>query len=267
MAAESYKIEGEVEAVRKDRRGLLVNDNWYSSYYQPEGINDVGKGDRVIFNAKTNDKGFHNITSKIVKSSGDDEGEDEEESSGGGGASNSGGKSYSPSGNKSGSGQARQGGFPIEPSDSQRAIIRQNALTNSCNLAGTIGLVDDSMTPQEVADAVIPIAERFEEYTTGDRDKRIAKEMLEEKNNKGDKSSSSSSKDASSTSRNKKQGSTNKSEEDARKTQGSNSSRTKKATEEKGHKEKDEGTEDSKGEESSEGSDGDDLDPSEFLDD
>ncbi len=59
-------------------------------------------------------------------------------------------------------------GFPLGPRDKGRAINRQNALTNA------VSFVPPGATPEDV----IEIARKFEEYTTGDLDVRLAKAML-----------------------------------------------------------------------------------------
>jgi len=57
-------ISGTVEAVRKDRKGLCINDVWYSSW----DALSVGKGDEVVFNYAEVEKGgrtFRNIKGKV----------------------------------------------------------------------------------------------------------------------------------------------------------------------------------------------------------
>jgi hypothetical protein len=171
-------VVGEVTAIRRDQKGLQVNGDWYSSFNKPKGIENVSKGDVVTFSYKTNGR-YKNIASEITHS--------EEDGTAGSGASSGGTTPRNSSGGasrNSGDKQNGRSGFPVGPNEYQRTIARQNALTNSCNLAASIGLVDNSMSPAEIAEAIIPIAERLEEFTTGDRDIRIAKKIFEE-NKKG----------------------------------------------------------------------------------
>lgn len=55
---ESKLITGEVQAIRKDRKGIEVLGNWYSSVFKV--IEDVEKGDTVKIRF-TENKGFRNI--------------------------------------------------------------------------------------------------------------------------------------------------------------------------------------------------------------
>ncbi len=73
-----------------------------------------------------------------------------------------------------------KGVFPIPALDGQRAIVRQNALTNARELycSGYVGGV--ATTADEIIDAVIKIARKFEAYACGDLDREAAEESLEE---------------------------------------------------------------------------------------
>lgn len=70
-----------------------------------------------------------------------------------------------------------KGVFPIPPLDGQRAIVRQNSLTNAVN-----ALKDNkafNATAPEAADTIIALARKFEAYSCGDLDMLQAKAMLE----------------------------------------------------------------------------------------
>lgn len=69
-------------------------------------------------------------------------------------------KSYTPSGGK--------GVFPIPALDGQRAIVRQNALTNARELYCGLATGDDTM--DLAADSIIRLARKFEAYSCGDLD-------------------------------------------------------------------------------------------------
>jgi len=77
-----------------------------------------------------------------------------------------------------------RGGFPIEKDNYQQAIIRQNALTNAVNLisnnqeyfAGQLESID-------LPDLVLQIAYDFCDYSSGQREVKRAKQLLEANNN------------------------------------------------------------------------------------
>ena len=71
-----------------------------------------------------------------------------------------------------------KGVFPIPPLDGQRAIVRQNSLTNAVNLLkDTLG-GDKKLSDVAKAEQVIAIARLFEAYSCGDSDLAKAKEKL-----------------------------------------------------------------------------------------
>ncbi len=66
----------------------------------------------------------------------------------------------------------RNGTFPIEATDGQRSILRQNALTNAREvLASSYDPLDGDI---KFADKVIKMARHFEAYTAGDLDREAA---------------------------------------------------------------------------------------------
>ena len=70
-------------------------------------------------------------------------------------------------------------GFPIDPLDSQRSIIRQNAVTNARSiLTDFYNHVGDGSVPESLDDylkAVLSTASKIEAYTAGDADFEAAK--------------------------------------------------------------------------------------------
>lgn len=72
--------------------------------------------------------------------------------------------------------------FPIPPLAGERAIIRQNALTNAREVyvasCGSVFPMDDEV----ISSAIIDLARKFEAYTAGDLDTAMAEKMMEEKN-------------------------------------------------------------------------------------
>jgi hypothetical protein len=63
-----------------------------------------------------------------------------------------------------------KGVFPIPALDGQRAIVRQNALTNARELVQQTIKVGGTFDAGPTVDTIIDIARRFEAYTTGDAD-------------------------------------------------------------------------------------------------
>lgn len=89
-------------------------------------------------------------------------------------------------------------GFPIDPLDKQRSIIRQNSLAHAVELVdGALpmvvdGLDDASVITDNVRDAllaraelVVKVARKFESYSSGDSDRSMIEAIL---NGGGDKS-------------------------------------------------------------------------------
>jgi len=70
-----------------------------------------------------------------------------------------------------------KGVFPIPALDGQRAIVRQNALTNAREAVCAIGWVDKTDAVDDVADTIILLARKFEAYACGDLDARRAEEL------------------------------------------------------------------------------------------
>lgn len=67
--------------------------------------------------------------------------------------------------------------FPIPPLHGDRAIVRQNSITNATKAVCDYGYEATSI--EEYADMVIAVARRFEAYSCGDLDLAKAEEMSE----------------------------------------------------------------------------------------
>ena len=129
--------------------GILVDGTWYNSKF-PISAN---KGDEVEF-----DNGGKKYVNKLkVVSAG------------------AGGETAPKTTPRSTGGYSR-GKFPVAKDDGQIAIIRQNALTNACNLFTETMEVGTQIDDETVA-TIIGIARTFESYTSGDVDREAAKRM------------------------------------------------------------------------------------------
>jgi len=71
-----------------------------------------------------------------------------------------------------------KGVFPIPALDGQRAIVRQNALTNARELYVA---AEGNSFGREAAMDIIAVARIFESYACGDLDAEMAKEMVKKK--------------------------------------------------------------------------------------
>lgn len=71
-----------------------------------------------------------------------------------------------------------KGVFPIPPLDGQRAIVRQNSLTNAVNLVKECLDPKKPLPLETLADECIKIARMFEAYSCGDLDLEAAKAMV-----------------------------------------------------------------------------------------
>ncbi len=150
-------VTGVVKAVRKDGKGFMIGDDWYSAFRAAQ-LNGAQKGADVTFFFKKNgqwnniegDVTVNGTTGDLTPSSGVST------------------KTYS------------NGAFPIGKRDGQRSIIRQNALTNARSLvqasfSGGFSVNDDTCA------AIIHLARIFEAYTTGDIETEAAEELAEER--------------------------------------------------------------------------------------
>ncbi len=70
--------------------------------------------------------------------------------------------------------------FPIPKANKETAIIRQNALTNAVNAVNqmqSLGLTSHK-TADEIANEVISLAYKFAEFSSGQREVRLTKELV-----------------------------------------------------------------------------------------
>lgn len=71
--------------------------------------------------------------------------------------------------------------FPVPPLDGDRAIIRQNALTNAREMFAAAHAGASFDYSETEANLIIGMARMFEAYTTGDIDTEMAKEIVAKK--------------------------------------------------------------------------------------
>ena len=149
------QITGEIESMRKDRKGIKVNGEWYSAYASSQ-LSGVEWKDVVTFGVQRTEKNgqvYMNIKGDAKKS-------------GGGGGSSSG----APTPSASPAVVAAASAWPQPVDARSRSIIRQNSVTNAVNFAKTF-MVDVGATPEDV----VRIARVFESYCTGEVDNTDAK--------------------------------------------------------------------------------------------
>ena len=146
---------GLVEAKKGDGKAILIDGDWYSSY-MGIGLRKVDRGDKVTIIWK------HDKTGRWKNIQGDatilEKGEEVMETA------------TAPS-EVSAPRVTKVGAIIL---DRERAIIRQNALTNAvkwCDSGAGITI-----------DVVISTAKVFEAYTSGDADKLKAEEILKDMN-------------------------------------------------------------------------------------
>jgi len=165
---------GVVEAVRKDNKGLMVASNWYSSFNAFSGI---VKGDVVSFNFK--EKGqWKNIQGPIEKVTGV-------------AAIDATASEVTTAQPQASQGQElpphymiargymnKVQTFPVAFDHTDRAIIRQNSLTNAVKMLGygeIFAGIDDASIMAEVA---IEVAGIFEKYSTGQLEMEEAERLI-----------------------------------------------------------------------------------------
>ena len=158
------EVNGVVEAKRKDGKAIKVAGVWYSAY-TASTLSLINEGETVTFNyAPSPDGRFNNIKGKVV-----------------GVLVSPPTGAFVPPLKDAPKNPHYQ--FPISPTDSQRSILRQNALTNARELVTWMhGFDDDTKRKKsmEYVDVIIAVARKFEEYTSGDSDMEIAKRKLAE---------------------------------------------------------------------------------------
>jgi hypothetical protein len=67
--------------------------------------------------------------------------------------------------------------FPIPPLHGDRAIVRQNSITNAVKAVADL-LDSDDMNIDLYVDTIITVARKFEAYSCGDLDAAQAEEMV-----------------------------------------------------------------------------------------
>lgn len=154
---------GVVEAVRKDSKGLMIAGNWYSSY---NGFNDISKGDVISFNFDVKGQ-WKNIKGPIEKVTGVAVGD----------ATASSTETMAPQAQDLPAHYMIARGymnkvqtFPVAFDHPDRAIIRQNSLTNAVNLITGVchkDILISSEVENSIAQTAIRVAGIFEKYSTG----------------------------------------------------------------------------------------------------
>lgn len=70
--------------------------------------------------------------------------------------------------------------FPIPPLHGDRAIVRQNSITNATKLVCDLSNYESWSDGKDAADEIIAIARMFEAYSCGDLEAEAAAKMMEE---------------------------------------------------------------------------------------
>ena len=151
------KASGVIKAVRKDGKGFQLGDgNWYGVFAATQL--KANKGDYVEFAYKSvikNGNEYRNVQGVVSGTATSPAGGSMREIP----ENNSGGQSRSPL------------MLPVMLAR-ERAIIRQNALTNAVQYCTTL----NTTSTQEI----VNVAREFEAYTSGDYDIDVARKSLEE---------------------------------------------------------------------------------------
>lgn len=143
----------------KQAYSIKVDGEWYSAGFKPCPYEE---GQQVNFTYKTNGKyknivGYGSAPEAVSTSSGD-------------------ATAPTPS---SGYARAPAKQFPLQADHPDRVIVRQNSLAHATALfTASIGM-EESMDTDTAADAIINLAYKFEEYSTGDRETAKAKELID----------------------------------------------------------------------------------------
>lgn len=139
----------------KDTYSFNIDDQWYSlGFKKPK----FGKGDTIEFAYSESTYGMQ-VDDKTVSVKG-----------GGGGS-----VSAAPASTVRTASFGGKGVFPIPALDGQRAIVRQNALTNARELYCS---QDGGEFSPSAAHDIIAVARIFESYACGDLDAKMAEEMV-----------------------------------------------------------------------------------------
>jgi len=147
-------ITGVVQAKSQDGKRIKVNDTWYS-VYSASTLTGINAGDDISFSFVQKGQ-WNNISGKVtVNTKGN----------------------YTETENVK-INNSKVGSISL---DRDRTIARQNALTNARELfIATIPANEVVSDLEEVAEKIINIAYKFENYTTGDREKNKVLQAFKE---------------------------------------------------------------------------------------
>ena len=158
------QVQGIINSMRRDRKGLQLDDgNWYSSYQPlPQGI-DRGAQVSFSFNQKGNFKNIVGVPSVLSEQQAP--------------AANT--ESSVPVTNAVANTlpphyQITRGyatlvkEFPVPFDHPDRAIIRQNSVTNAVNLIAASGKDLSKADLSHLVEHVLDVAQHLEKYSTGD---------------------------------------------------------------------------------------------------
>ena len=148
-------MKGIVESFSKSTHGLKVAGKWYNNKFK-DFPSEMKVGSEVEFDVK-NDKFWENI--KVVNT-----------------PSNGTGSSVRLPQTKQGWRPPSEEPFPLKPDDGRRSMVRSNALGHAVALV--VRIIDASVTLDEAVDQVIQVAQKLEEYSSGDLETKLAKQSL-----------------------------------------------------------------------------------------
>lgn len=170
------KVSGSIKSMRKDRKGFqLDNGEWYSAYRPlPEAL---GQGVVVEFDfvSKGQWKNIQGSVQTVAGATSTNETSQAHEATGGGATAPQLPNHYL---NTNYASLIKQ--FPLPFDHPDRAIVRQNSLTNAVNLLTSMGHDLSKMKVDNMVDHVLEIAQKFEEYSTGDLERKALDALTEE---------------------------------------------------------------------------------------
>jgi hypothetical protein len=171
------KVSGAIKAMRKDRKGFqLDNGEWYSAYRPlPEAL---GQGVVVEFDFVSKGQ-WKNINGSVQTVSGATSTHDASQAP----EATGGGTKFAPQlpnhyQNTNYASLIKQ--FPLPFDHPDRAIVRQNSLTNAVNLLTSMGMDLTKVGVDHMVDHVLEVAQKFEEYSTGDLERKALDAITEE---------------------------------------------------------------------------------------
>lgn len=143
------QVKGKVQSMRKDRKGIQVNDQWYSAFASSQ-LKGVEWKDDVEFMVATTEKNgntYYNIKGDVKKVGGDTT------------------APAMPSSNPAVVAAAAAWPQPVDARS--RTIIRQNSMGNAVAYAAKF-MADGGASPEDV----VAVARVFEAYCTGEADNK-----------------------------------------------------------------------------------------------